>query len=873
MKPRGFRNPTIVAAALLLVACTTPSYEGPSREAPSPRVAQFEKEYRLLIEDLLPGMSDPDIERRRQPQQELEAICHAAGAPGDEARRAGLARAMMAFSGPETATPARVWLLRKIEPLGADEVVDALAGLLRDEDPQIRELARRALQANPSPRAGDALREAVITASGPRAQVAFLNALGARRERKSLAVVIPFTEVPDPRVFRAAVGALGDIGGPKAAERLEAIRKEGDPRRAEDAALAEVRIAEQMLSDGDREGASRVFRDVYLTAPPGMSKIASLRGLVQSLGTESLPTLLARIQSDEDGPMAAVAASFTHDLPGQETTLRLVATLDEAATPAHAKGLLARALGDRGDRAALEAVTRAAGDPDPRVRLASLEALGKLGGAETVPFLVVTAARTEGTEQAAARAAVDGLRAEGTDSALLRLVAKALPAERIEAIRALEARRAEAAVPSLLEAAGDPANESAVRVAALRALGGLGRPGDAPALVDVLLAAPEADTLAAAEDAVVSVCLRTNPPSDRAAPVLFALEAGPPVRAPLVRVLGRLEGEAALAAVREALASGDEEVTDAAVRALAGWSTPEVLDDLERLARESASSTHRILALRGYIRLVRIPEERSDAERLTLLREALTLAERPDESRLAVAGVGEIPTPEALETALTLVDDANLQAEAAAAVCAIARTLGLQGDPAAYRALERTRESTRLDTVRARVEATLAFLEEHRGYCVVWRFSGPYRSEGVQGVDLLAVPFAPEEEDGASAEWTLLRPIDREEPWRFDLEKRWPDSNCVAYVRTHVVVPEDAKARLLVGSDDGVKVWVGGTVVLDNPVNRGLRCGEDEIVVDLCAGANELLVKIAQGSGAWGVCVAVRDEAGGPIPGLEFVVD
>jgi len=47
------------------------------------------------------------------------------------------------------AKPARIWLLRKVETIGRDEVVAGLAGRLHDSDADVRETARRALRQQP----------------------------------------------------------------------------------------------------------------------------------------------------------------------------------------------------------------------------------------------------------------------------------------------------------------------------------------------------------------------------------------------------------------------------------------------------------------------------------------------------------------------------------------------------------------------------------------------------------------------------------------------------------------------------------------------------------------------------------------------------
>jgi energy-coupling factor transporter ATP-binding protein EcfA2 len=75
--------------------------------------------------------------------------------------------------------------------------------------------------------------------------------------------------------------------------------------------------------------------------------------------------------------------------------------------------------------------------------------------------------------------------------------------------------------------------------------------------------------------------------------------------------------------------------------------------------------------------------------------------------------------------------------------------------------------------------------------------------------------------------------------------------NLVAYAFTTISRKESGKALLCIGSDESIRVWLNGTVVLDTRTQRQLAFDEDQVEVDMKAGDNSLLVKLEQQAGPW----------------------
>ena len=79
-----------------------------------------------------------------------------------------------------------------------------------------------------------------------------------------------------------------------------------------------------------------------------------------------------------------------------------------------------------------------------------------------------------------------------------------------------------------------------------------------------------------------------------------------------------------------------------------------------------------------------------------------------------------------------------------------------------------------------------------------------------------------------------------------------PHDNVSAYGVIYAWSPTARRALASAGSDDGMKGWVNGKVVIEDDSSHGASPGQVQAPVDLKAGWNILMVKITQGGGGWG---------------------
>ncbi len=113
----------------------------------------------------------------------------------------------------------------------------------------------------------------------------------------------------------------------------------------------------------------------------------------------------------------------------------------------------------------------------------------------------------------------------------------------------------------------------------------------------------------------------------------------------------------------------------------------------------------------------------------------------------------------------------------------------------------------------------------------------------------------PPEKSTAGVTWTPAPFVDG----RIDLGARYSGAyDVVAYARLVLQADRATTLHLAMGSDDGLAVFLGGRRVFAHDVLRGLKRGEDEVELPLVAGRNELLFKVTQAGGDFGLAVDAR---------------
>jgi HEAT repeat protein len=377
-----------------------------------------------------------------------------------------------------------------------------------------------------------------------------------------------------------------------------------------------------------------------------------------------------------------LALGAVRKLPGSDVTEKLI---DEFSgfEPA-VQALLIKAMLDRNDPNLRKGLQVLAGSNDEQVRVEALKALGSIGNASSVAVLLRGAARG-GDESAVALTSLRMLEGDGVDEAIISGMKSTKGKVRAELIGVIEDRRYQGASAALLvEAAG---NDKAVAIASYKALKELAGDNDVAALVSLLVKADDKQVRDNAERAVASAAGRIKDPHRRADDVLSMLTATGDIetQCSLLRVLGRIGNDKAFEALRAAVADKNAKVRDVAVRQLADWKDSRAINILSMIAGETSNETHRVLAMRGYVRLAGADTDMSQKTKVGIYRKAMDSAKGDNEKKLILAGLANVKHPEALDVIVDFIDIESVRDEAVLGTLTIAKaTAG--ADPGKARA-------------------------------------------------------------------------------------------------------------------------------------------------------------------------------------------
>ena len=157
-----------------------------------------------------------------------------------------------------------------------------------------------------------------------------------------------------------------------------------------------------------------------------------------------------------------------------------------------------------------------------------------------------------------------------------------------------------------------------------------------------------------------------------------------------------------------------------------------------------------------------------------------------------------------------------------------------------------------------------------------WNLVGPFPNENGEG---FGSTYPPEEHvdledtyqgDGGEASWQVAKVLST---GHVDLHHIYrPPNYRLAYAYCYVDAEEARNGKILFGSDDGAKIWLGDELVFELDVVRGAEPDDDSIPISLSKGRTPILLKVCNYKGTWGFYFRIVGQDGRAIPGVTFSV-
>lgn len=576
---------------------------------------------------------------------------------------------MIKFLKSDATFAGKQFICGQLSIIGTEEAVPALANMLSDE--KTADIALYALERIPYPASGKALNEALSEAEG-KVKIGIINSLGQRKDIKSVGTLEKLVYDTDPQIAQSAVVALGKIADNSAAIALEMAKSKTTGELRSRVLDAYLRCADNLFEQGNTTQAVSIYRELYNKEESVHIRAAALRGLVQTNKEGAIDIILAALKSD-DQELQSAAIGLIRELPGTLDLKKIITECPNLSDQGQIQ--LLTAFADRSETSARQAALDATKHQGEAVRVAALKTLAKIGNESDIALLAHVAAESAGAEREAARESLYLLRGASVDQNIIAQIPDADSKIKVELVRSIVQRNVVDATRTLLKTAVEP--DQAVRRESIGALAIIAAPEFIDELIQILIKEENNEIRKEAERSVVAVARKIQDKENQAEPVLNILPSveNREAKISLLQVLGKIGDKNALPVLRNTLKSEEADFQEAAIQALSVWHDAEPIHDLLNVVKTSNNETHKILALRGYIDLLRIESDRADKESINLYLAAMELATELSEKRMVLSGLAALRSMEALETTAQYLDDPTLQPEAEVSVVRLAANI------------------------------------------------------------------------------------------------------------------------------------------------------------------------------------------------------
>lgn len=547
---------------------------------------------------------------------------------------------------------ARDFALTQLNRVASEQSVHVLEPLLYDASTS--ELARKVLEHVPVNTATDVLVKAMQNTSGD-IQEGIVYSLGARQDPRSVKPITKFSGRGDPDVVRAAIWALGEIGGPDAEKDLIWCRGNTLRQHRDFAAETLLRVAERYVETGDTKAGVSLYELLALPVEPPAIRARAVEALLHLDQETAIQTILD-VLMNEIPEVRQAAMRAVRDLPGREVTRRCAEAL--YVLPDDKKIELAGALGDRGDPDALPAIHKMLDSGNASVRHAAIAALGKLGDHMSVSELLELLIRPGVDDSEQIRQALATMNGPGVDDEIVEEIYGPNELVRSVLIDTLIARGTPNATTALIRVARQSTGN--IQLQALDALSQVASVEAIPVLVDFMLTAPNTESGAAARQAILAALQRGGDATGDAAGLVAALDRKDlsiAAKNEVIELVVLSKDDAAVPALAAIADKDKTELSLACLDALGDWPTNAALQPMADIARSMRKEPKRTAWVQSYLDLLSRFGTAASIDHFKAVAEAV---ESPEEKRALLETLDAAGVSDASSVAQKFLDDPDV---------------------------------------------------------------------------------------------------------------------------------------------------------------------------------------------------------------------
>jgi len=640
------------------------------------------------IDLLLNKISSYKFNQSLEPLVQLDQILRQIDDPGEleqiEMRMVNLLSSDATLEGKEQ-------ICRRIRFIGGSQSVPILLKMLSDD--QAFDMAKYAIELNPDPATDKGIIDLLNDGDGQN-KVGLINLIGVRKSEDAIPALETYITGEDPILAAASLTALSQMDAEKT---VNFFHKNLDSKSGS----LQLRMIDACLADAanieDTQLAITIYREILGKNYPINFRIAALRGIVnldKAKGTEYVNKAIL----GDDEQLKSGALSLIKMLPDSKAIDDILSNPSSLNDADQVK--LITAIQENQGKQYTNYLLGQTQSKSPEVRATALTAMKYQKDNSVAQFLAQLASEAKGEDKKTARESLYLISGSDTDNMIINSISVENVNLKCEYILAVGKRQIPNSSSKMISLAGS--ENKKIRNAAIKTLKDVCSEADIDALIQLLLSYDNPADENEISNALSDLVIRPSDPEKRGIQLLEKLDSvsDDNKKVYFYQILGVTGNPNALSVLISALESENNDLQKAAVRGLSSWPNTDPHTALLKVAADAKSEATRILAFRGFLKLLANENDFTESELLSLYKKAFTVAPNTNEKKQIFTGLSRIYTYEAFKVVANYLDDNQLKDEAEVALIRIAWRIIRDNKESVAAVIQRVAESTTNENVK-----------------------------------------------------------------------------------------------------------------------------------------------------------------------------